>query len=305
MKKLRIKQHRNYLLINCVLAVFVMVSLSFNTDQSTCNNGKYTLKDNTIEKSIKVAGVKMMVSNDIPTNVESIKKAIDFAKKEKADILLTPEGSLSGYTPDFNQEELKKALIEIVDYASASNVGMALGTCCYEDDNKCYNQIRFYDKKGNFLGFHSKILRCGDLNDFTKGEINYYASSPLRTFEFEGIIIGGLICNDMWANPGCTTLPDTHLSQQLSKMGARIIFHAVNGGRSESEWSQVNWNFHESNLRMRANSGKIWIVTADNSFPAHLPSSCPSGVINPKGNWICVTEAKGIQYFSYTIIIEP
>lgn len=89
MKKLRIKQHRNYLLINCVLAVFVMVSLSFNTDQSTCNNGKYTLKDNTIEKSIKVAGVKMMVSNDIPTNVESIKKAIDFAKKEKADILLT------------------------------------------------------------------------------------------------------------------------------------------------------------------------------------------------------------------------
>ena len=43
----------------------------------------------------------------------------------------------------------------------------------------------------------------------------------------------------MWANPECTTLPDKHLSQQLSKMRARIIFQAVNSSRDESEWSSV------------------------------------------------------------------
>ena len=305
MEKSSLRQHCNYALRFTVLTFLVLVSLSFRTDQEICNYSKNSQNENQTQKSIKVAGVKALVSNDINANVVAIKSAIDFAQRENADILLTPEGSLSGYTPDFNQVELKKALTEIVDYASRAKVGLALGTCCYEDDNKCYNQIRFYDKKGNYLGSHSKILRCGDLNDYTKGEINYYASSPLRTFEFEGIIIGGLICNDMWANPGCTTLPDTHLSQQLSKMGARIIFQAVNGGRSESEWSQVAWNFHESNLRMRANSGKIWIVTTDNSYPGHLPSSCPSGVLDPKGKWVCETEAKGIQYFSYTIIVNP
>jgi predicted amidohydrolase len=256
---------------------------------------------NEIQKRLKVAGVKSAVSEDIAVNVGALKKAIDYSHAKKADILLTPEGSLSGYTPDFDGKEVRKALDEIVEYASSAGVGLALGTCFYEEDDKCYNQIRFYDKAGNFLGFHSKILRCGDHGDPKRGEINHYAVTPLRTFEFEGVIIGGLICNDMWANPGCTTLPDTHLSQELSRMGAKIIFHAAFGGRDDSEWSKVNWNYHESNLRMRARAGGIWIVTADSSNPTNLNSSCPSGVVDPNGDWACTSEAKGIQYFSYTI----
>ena len=150
-------------------------------------------------------------------------------------------------------------------------------------------------------GISLNILKTGSHDNPKKGEINEYASSSLRTFEFENVTIGGLICNDMWANPVCTTLPDTHLSQQLSTMGAKIIFHAVNGSRDDSGWSAVNWNFHESNLRIRAYSGGIWIVTCDNSYPEHFKSSCPSGVLDPDGNWVCETEAKGVQYFSYTI----
>jgi predicted amidohydrolase len=257
------------------------------------------------QNSIRIAGVKTVVTNEISVNVEALKQAVDFAEKEKADILLTPEGSLSGYRSDFNRDELDKALTELVDYAASAHVGLALGTCFYEKDGKCYNQIRFYDKMGHFLGFHSKILRCGNLDDPKKGEINEYASAPLRTFLFEGIVIGGLICNDMWANPECTTLPDTHLSQQLSRMGARIIFHAVNGSRDENEWSSVvNWNFHESNLRLKASAGNVWIVTADNAYPENLKSSCPSGVLDPGGNWVCRAEDKGIQYFAYTIELK-
>jgi len=144
----------------------------------------------------------------------------------------------------------------------------------------------------------------GDFKDCTKGEVNDFYTTPLRTFEFNGIIIGGLICNDLWANPACTTLPDTHLTQQLSNMGARIIFHAVNGGRSDSELSNIFWDYHSTNLRVRAMAGAVWIVTADNSYPLNLRSSSPSGVINPEGKWVCETEAKGVQYFSYTIEIE-
>jgi len=253
------------------------------------------------QKSLRVAGAKFSVSDNIDINVAAIKKAIDFARENEADILLTPEGSLSGYTPNFDRNKAEKGLKEIREYARDAKIGLALGTCFYEDDGKCYNQIRFYDREDCFLGFHSKILLCGNHNDPQAGEINEFASSPLRTFEFEGVEIGGLICNDMWSNPMCTTLHDSHLSQQLSKMGAQVIFHAVNGGRDDSEWAIINWNFHTSNLRMRASSGGIWIVTADNSYPESLKSSAPSGVLDPDGNWVCSTEHKGVQYFVYTI----
>ncbi len=253
------------------------------------------------EKNLRVAGAKLSVSDNIDTNIASIKKAIDFSREEGADILVTPEGSLSGYTADFDIKKAEEGLKEIMSYARDAHIGLALGTCFYEPDGKCYNQIRFYDKKGSFLGFHSKVLLCGNHNDPNEGEINVFASSPLRTFEFEGIKIGGLICNDMWSNPMCTTLHDSHLSQQLSKMGAQVIFHAVNGGRDDSEWAVINWNFHASNLKMRASSGKVWIVTADNSYPENLKSSAPSGVLDPDGNWACPTEHKGVQYFVYTI----
>ncbi len=256
---------------------------------------------NSGEKSLRVAGAKLSVSENIDTNIAAIKKAIDFAGENEADILVTPEGSLSGYTTDFDSKKAQEGLKEIREYARDAEIGLALGTCFYEGDGKCYNQIRFYDKEGSFLGFHSKILLCGNHNDPHGGEINEFASSPLRTFEFEGVTIGGLICNDMWSNPMCTTLHDSHLSQQLSKMGAQVIFHAVNGGRDDSEWAIINWNFHASNLRMRASSGGIWIVTADNSYPENLKSSAPSGVLDPKGNWACPTEHKGVQYFVYTI----
>ena len=251
--------------------------------------------------NIKVAGAQIPVIADIDSNVKAIERAIDYATSEKADILLTPEGSLSGYTHKFDIPSAKMALKYITQKANESNLGLALGTCFVESDEKCYNQIRFYNPDGEYLGFHSKTLTCGSMTDPPQGEINHYAIQSLRTYDFNGFCIGGLICNDLWANPGCTPIPDPHLTQQLSKIGAKIIFHAVNGGRSDSEWSDVAWRYHESNLRMRANAGKIWIVTVDNCYPTNLRCSSPSGVINQRGDWVCQTESKGEQFFSYTL----
>jgi predicted amidohydrolase len=251
---------------------------------------------------IRVSGAQIPVTGDIGSNVKAIERAIDYSVNEGADILLTPEGSLSGYTHKFDRKAVEEALDHIVERARRSNLGFALGTCFIEPgDGKCYNQIRFYKPDGEYLGFHSKTLTCGSLTDPPEGEINHYAVSPLRTFDYNNIKIGGLICNDLWANPGCTPIPDPHLTQQLSKMGGKIIFHAVNGGRSDSEWSDVAWRYHESNLRMRAQAGSLWIVTVDSCYPIHLRCSAPSGVINPKGEWVCNTNPKDEQFFSYTI----
>jgi predicted amidohydrolase len=182
---------------------------------------------------------------------------------------------------------------------------MALGTCFDEpSDGLCYNQVRFYAADGAYLGFHAKTLTCGTLSGSPRGEIEHYAVAPLRTFVIRDIKVGALICNDLWANPECTPQPDIHLSQSLARMGAHVVFHAVNGGRDGSEWSQVAWRYHDANLRMRARAGRVWIVTVDSCHPVDVPCSAPSGVVTPAGEWACVTEAKGEQYFVHDIGLD-
>ncbi|HME51868.1 MAG TPA: carbon-nitrogen hydrolase family protein [Candidatus Lokiarchaeia archaeon] len=245
---------------------------------------------------LRVAGAQIAVIADIELNAEAIGNAIDFAIEAGADILLTPEGSLSGYMIDFDQARLETSMAELVDKAARANLGLALGTCFKEQDGGVYNQIRFYDKEGQFLGFHSKILKTPD-------EAERYVNLPLRTFTFQSVTIGGLICNDLWANPECTPDPDPHLTQQLAVLGARVIFHAVNGGRSGDAFMETIRQFHEANLRMRARAGKIWIVTVDNCFPFTLPCSAPSGVVDPNGSWAIKAPMQGEQFFVHDIEI--
>jgi len=245
-----------------------------------------------------VAGYQMKVQNDITLNKKAILKAIDWTAQENAEILLTPEGSLSGYRHEFNIDKLQGALEDVTNHAINRGVGLAVGTCFIEEDQKCYNQIRFYRPDGEYLGFHSKQLLCQNLDNPSEGEINYYSSSKLQIFSWRGRLkIGGLICNDMWANPICTQMDDCHLSQELSRMGAKIILHAVNGGRDSSKSTEINKQYHESNLRIRARSGHVWIITVDNCYPDYLSTSSPSGIINPAGDWVVRTESKGAEFF--------
>ncbi len=242
---------------------------------------------------LRVAGAQIAVIGDIELNVEAISGAIEYAIENAADILLTPEGSLSGYTPVFDNAVVDRALSQVVSKASAGHLGLALGMC-HKEGHSTFNELRFYDPHGAFLGFHSKILKTTD-------EYSHYASTPLRTFAFNGITIGGLICNDMWANPECTLEPDPHLTQQLATMGARIIFHAVNGGRSADAFMDTIRQYHEANLRMRARAGKLWIVTVDNCFPFGLSCAAPGGVIKPDGTWAIKAPMQDEQLFVHDI----
>ncbi|MEO2048214.1 MAG: carbon-nitrogen hydrolase family protein [Pirellulales bacterium] len=268
--------------------------------------GAADLEDDSLPAMLTVATAQLSVSRDIATNATTIERAMDIAIAAKADILLTPEGSLSGYTHEFNQSAVDEALVRILAKAKAARLALALGTCYVEtDDGKCYNQVRFYDTDGTFRGFHSKTLLCGSMTTPSVGEINHYSTRPLQTFQIKGITVGGLICNDLWANPGCTPMPDPHLTQQLSDAGARIIFQAINGGRDGGDMSEnIYWHFHETNQRLRARAGKLWLVTADNCAPTTIPCSAPSGVLNTEGNWVAQAARQGEEVVVYTIELE-
>lgn len=254
--------------------------------------------------NVRVAGAQIPVTSNVEGNLRALRRAVAAAARERADVLLTPEGSLSGYTPHFDRDAVREGLDAVTAWAREAGVGLALGTCFVEADGVCYNQLRFYQRDGTYLGFHAKTLRCGTWDQPPQGELNDYGLAPLRTFELDGVRVGGLICNDLWANPQCTPVPDPHLSQQLAGMGCRVVFHAVNGGRSDSQWSEVAWRYHEANLRMRARAGRLWVVTVDNCYPDHLACSAPSGVIGPDGNWVCQAAPQGEQFFAHTIAVS-
>ncbi len=142
--------------------------------------------------NLRIAGAQIAVSTDITNNVATIERAIDYARSENAEVLITPEGSLSGYTHQFDSQMVDEALTRVIKKAKTAGIGLALGTCFVEpEDQKCYNQIRFYNQNGAYLGFHSKILTCGSMTDPPEGEINHYTTSPLRTFDFNQVRVGG------------------------------------------------------------------------------------------------------------------
>ena len=82
-----------------------------------------------ISVKLRVAGAQMPVTANVSANVDAICAAIDFAASENADILLTPEGSLSGYTPVFDLRAVDEGLARVRAQACDSGVGLALGTC--------------------------------------------------------------------------------------------------------------------------------------------------------------------------------
>ena len=253
--------------------------------------------------ALRVAGAQLPVTKDVQKNLDAITRAIEFAAREKAEVLITPEGSLSGYTAKFDAAATAQAIEVVRQRARHANVALVLGICFADADGARYDAQRFYDREGDYLGFHAKILLCRWMPDpKRKGEVDFFKSAPLRIFQLDGLTVGGLICNDMWANPEYTPMPDPHLAQQLTEHGARVVFLSVNSGQDEGESLALHRAYHESNLQIRSRSARLWVVVANACDPqGRREANCHSGVIGPDGHWVVQADPKGEQFFAQTI----
>jgi predicted amidohydrolase len=245
-----------------------------------------------------ISGLQMTVSNDIDANMKLILEGIKKAAAEGAGFLVTPEGSLSGYTSNFDQNKLAEALEKVKTKASGMNVGMMLGTC-YKEIVKgkefCYNQVRVYSPDGNYLGVYSKILRCSSLDIPGSGEMVDYVEGDLRTFEWKGSRFGILICNDLWATPGYTTMPNPYLVWKLKQMGAQFIVHCINSGSA-----QRYRPFHESSAELWALSVKLPIIEV-NAVEPDAKVNAQSGLIDATGERSLRVPDSGVQFFTVRI----
>jgi len=248
--------------------------------------------------SILLSGLQMNVTNDIKTNQEQIIEGIRKAAQEGSNFLVTPEGSLSGYTSNFNQSRLNAALKEITDVAGEMKVGLMLGTCYKEvirENEFCFNQVRLYAPDGHFMGEYSKILRCSNLDVPGTGEMVEYAEGELKIFEWEGYRFGILICNDLWATPGYTTMPNPYLPWKLKQMGAQFIVHCINSGTA-----QKYRPFHESSAELWAFSIHIPILEV-NAAQGMEVINAQSGLINYNGERSLRVPDSGEQFFTVRI----
>lgn len=251
-----------------------------------------------VKSSILLSGLQMNVTNSIRENKEQILAGILKAFHEGADFLVTPEGSLSGYTSNFNQSEVASALEEIKSAAVNMKVGLMLGTC-YKELIKgvefCYNQVRVYSPEGKYMGAYSKILRCSNMDLPGTGEMVDYVEGELKTFRWNGLQFGILICNDLWATPGYTTTPNPYLAWKLKQMGAQFIIHCINSGTA-----QKYRPFHESSAELWALSMKIPILEV-NAAQENEKINAQSGLIDSNGERSLRVPDSGSQFFTARI----
>ena len=66
-------------------------------------------EQSTVDKAtLHIAVAQIPVSRDVSANTDTISSAIDCAAGEHAEVLLTPEGSVSGYTHQFDQSQVER-----------------------------------------------------------------------------------------------------------------------------------------------------------------------------------------------------
>ena len=281
-------------------SVSVLIFLVYFLNPTEMTFGKSKADSNTNMKTLTISGLQMPVTNDVARNEKRILEAIKKAAKAGADFLVTPEGSLSGYTPNFDRLQVAGAVERLAAAAKEHKVGLLLGTCYKELTNgkeQCYNQVRVYTPQGEYLGYHAKILLCSDLNSPGSGEMADYVEGRLRTFEWNGISFGILICNDFWATPGYTTIPNPYLPWQLKKMGAQLIFHHINSGTD-----QRYREFQESSVNLWAQKLGIYIVEV-NAADEKKKANASSGLVGPQGKRETVVADVGEQFFTCKIPI--
>jgi predicted amidohydrolase len=246
------------------------------------------------DSTIILAGLQMTATNDIKTNEKVIIEGIRKAAGQGARFLVTPEGSLSGYTSNFNQTEVAVSLELIKSEAAKLKLGLMLGTCFKEKiDGKevCYNQVRLYSPDGKFMGEYSKILRCSSMELPGSGEMTDYIEGDLKTFNWNGIRFGILICNDLWATPGYTTMPNPYLAWKLKQMGAQFIVHCINSGTV-----QKYRPFHESSAELWAFSLHLPILEV-NAAQEQERINAQSGLIDATGDRNIRVPDSGLQFF--------
>lgn len=248
---------------------------------------------------IVVGGCRIPVTHNIADNLAEIKKAIDWAAENNVDIMSTPECALSGYLwhpadqKDPRVLELDGAIKELQKYSAEKHVDLVLGTAWYNSKNEWTN-LQAFIIDGECKQTHRK-------NVLFEKETDHYAKGMDATvFDYKGLRIGGMICNDFWANPMHFGGMSGDLLRGLLRQRANIVFLSANVPKTIGP-NNMFYNWHKICIEMFSAYG-VWNTvvcdTANNvDGTAYVGPSCvPCGICDYTTEWLMAPE-KGTAYF--------
>jgi predicted amidohydrolase len=257
---------------------------------------------------MKFTASQQPVFADIKENLECI---IDVLETNKdSDWILTPEGSLSGYcvnqTHEKNDSTYSESLKELETYLLNNRRNLALGTGHIEPDGMPYNQVRVY-RQGVLQVAYNKQLLTNDVG--AMGEYYYYLPGNTCNYFYLDMVdrfkASALICNDVWAFPRMSPNGNPYFYRQISEAGAKVVFVSVNC--CTDEFDETVYNFHESHLRTLSKHFNIHTVVSSactdmkgNEYNGKI--QCPSGIIDPNGEWIKKCKDTGMDSVSVEIL---
>lgn len=248
-------------------------------------------------RTIRVAAAQMRARPRMADSARVVVGMVDGAARRGAKFLVTPEMILTGYHERFDQAERDRLIDHLIRPACArARLCLQLGAGSYRDAGgrpvrKPRIQVTIIAADGAIVGYHDKLIPTGgDLKWCSRGN-----PARLRTFRSGGLTFGSTICNDFWATPVYTTLPDLKLPMRLARLGARAILHSIASG-----WGPTYLDFHTSRMEERARIGGVWVVSANAVHGPHAVDA-PTGILDPRGRWVARAPRTGERLLVGTI----
>ena len=246
------------------------------------------------ERRYRIALAQLPVSDaDQRKNAKQIIRAIEWAGREQADFLITPESALTGHHNRFKKSLRDELMVSIREAVASAGIMSIVGACDKRRGRSYIEQV-IIGPDGEVVGRRAKsVLASVDRSWATPGR-------KLEVFRHKGLAFGCLVCNDLWVVPLSGARADPRFSLRLAELGARAIFVSSYSG-SDQRFTPM----HESNVMLRAMEGRLFIAAVNAAVDG--PVNAATGVMGPDGRWLkrCARRGKQLSVVDVEIPSSP
>lgn len=230
---------------------------------------------------LRIAAAQLPVDLDVDRNAARIVELLARAKRARAQVVLFPEGALSGYAgvapgslAAFDWEALGAATERVADAARRHGLWVVCGTQHRAPAvrGKRFNSVVVIDPAGELVARYDKRL-------LARSEVALYrAGTRPVVVDLAGVRCGLLICHE-WRYP--------ELYREYQRLGAEVILQSwYDGGYDAAGWRREGAALSEvipATVQGHAVCNHLWIC-GSNTSRRH---SCFGGfVVRPDGQFL-------------------
>ena len=215
---------------------------------------------------LPVVAAQFSVTFDIQHNLREILSFVQQAQRDE--LLILPEGALSGYSEDpafleqIDISELDVAMQMLAESVYQKHVHLVVGSCLFEDGAWWNVGLYFSPQRTRFM-YRKVNLAMHERAHFSAG-----SELPVFSIQREGssINIGIQLCREI-------RFPEQW--RALAMNGADVLIYLTNAANLQASLSV--WKSH---LVSRAAENQRFVISAN---AAHPHQHCPTSIIAPSG----------------------